>query len=241
MKNIINKAVNLIFPKKCLICSEILKNSDDIFCESCTHKIKIVSSNCCYNCARDNDMCACRGYENSFDKVIAAFYYIPPISQLLVGLKIKSNDKKLKSLAEIIKNNIDLKYHGIKFDMITGVPSLKEEQNKEGNDRIEILCRFLSTEINIKYEKAAIKKIRKTSKQHDLRSHERYVNLKGAFLADSEIVANKNILLIDDIVTTASTLNACALELKNKGAKNVYCAAISTTILIDSQKNTKNI
>jgi predicted amidophosphoribosyltransferase len=67
------------------------------------------------------------------------------------------------------------------------------------------------------------------------------VNLKGAFLADSEIVANKNILLIDDIVTTASTLNACALELKNKGAKNVYCAAISTTILIDSQKNTKNI
>lgn len=236
MKNIVDRIINLIFPKRCLICNEIIYDGL-AFCSDCDSKVKYISDNCCVNCARDKNKCTCgRGGKNSFDGVISVCYYLPPISNLLVSLKLKRDDKKIKLLAGLLKITIEKRYKEKMFDMIVSVPSLKSKEDKEGFNRIDILCENLSKKLDINFSKNALKKTRQTKKQHDLKGNERHSNLLNSYFADSKIVENKRILLIDDIITTASTLSTCAAELKNKGAKNVYCATISATILIINKK-----
>lgn len=240
MISIINAIIDLVFPKQCLICNQII-NSSAGFCDECIPLIKYIPENCCYNCAKEKNICTCKADRNDFDGVISVFYYLPPISQLLVGLKIKRDDKKIKLLAEILKNSVIAKYKNITFDLIVGVPTLKTKEEKESFDRIDILCDNLSKKLKIKYDKNAIKKIKQTKKQHDLKASERYYNLIDAYAADSKSVRGKCILLIDDILTTGSTLNICSTELKKNGAKSVYCATISTSLLIINKKNINNI
>jgi len=71
-----------------------------------------------------------------------------------------------------------------------------------------------------------------------LNYNERKKNVSGAFTANATMCDNKAILLIDDVTTTFSTLNACATALRNAGARSVYCFTVART-LYQSEKEQK--
>ncbi|WCR53636.1 MAG: Amidophosphoribosyltransferase [Wolbachia endosymbiont of Ctenocephalides orientis wCori] len=94
---------------------------------------------------------------------------------------------------------------------------------------------LLSKEINklsyLPYAPLAIKRVRHTTPQAGLSLKQREKNLKNVFsIVDREIIKNKIVILIDDVVTTGATARSCSQEILNSGAKEVRVLSLARTV-----------
>lgn len=111
-------------------------------------------------------------------------------------------------------------------DVIVPVPLFADREAERGYNQAVLLGRHLSAEMSIIYSADSLKRVRETSQQALLTPEERQSNVRDAFEA-CEAVKGHAVLLVDDVVTTGSTLRACAIALKEKGAGAVYGIAVS--------------
>ena len=112
------------------------------------------------------------------------------------------------------------------IDAIVPVPLSSERLSERGYNQSELLAQILRDETQIPCISGWLQRIRHTGQQVGLDESARRDNVQGAFDASAE-VQGQSILLIDDVVTTGSTLGECALALKAKGAVAVHALAIS--------------
>ena len=210
----LNKIVDAFFPPRCLLCKRIIK-SNKIFCDHCSARVKQIVN---------KEQIDFKYGKQYFDKCAAAFYYQKPMSDIVCNFKFKKNWNKTKALARILKKIVTVNYEGYAIDIITFVP----ETDKSKKHAL-LLARETARQLN-RQSQPLLKKICNNKTQHSLGRLERLNNIKNAYVLKKDIdVHGKNIILIDDIVTTGSTLNECARILKLAGANAVFCAAICTT------------
>ncbi len=112
-------------------------------------------------------------------------------------------------------------------DTIVPVPLHADREIERGYNQSDLLSQLLAQARGLPCEPAWLARIRGTSQQAQLAASERRQNVAGAFQAKAE-VAGKSILLVDDVITTGSTLIECALALRAQNATAVYGIAIST-------------
>ena len=91
---------------------------------------------------------------------------------------------------------------------------------KRGFNQSEVFAKIISKKLNLKFKKNVLRKIRETEPQKSLKAAQRKTNLKGAFKVCKN-VEGKNVLLIDDIITTGVTLKENAKMLYKAGAKKI--------------------
>lgn len=132
---------------------------------------------------------------------------------------------------------IEEKFEDIQEDVdyILPVPIGADRLKMRGYNQSEILCRELISTGKVKYD--LLLRPKDTLHQTGLDRKHRMTNLKGAFkVADKKLIKGKCILVVDDIYTTGSTLNECALTLKNAGASKVISLTLCRTPI-----NTSNV
>lgn len=128
-----------------------------------------------------------------------------------------------KPLAERLKRACAQTHWPI--DLIVPVPLAKKRLNERGYNQSEMLGACLSQDRGIPCRSGLLRRIRETDQQARLSSERRMANVRDAFEA-SDAVKELSILLIDDVVTTGSTLNECARALKGAGARAVYALTV---------------
>ena len=140
--------------------------------------------------------------------------------KVIYQLKFSGNTAMARAIAELaypLLNNPDFK----QCNMIVPVPLYWQRYMLRGYNQSEVLAKMLGKYLNIPV-KSPLKRIRHTTRQATLNREERLKNLKGAFAVPKpEKVAGKIILLVDDVLTTGSTLHACAEALRQAGAKDI--------------------
>ena len=107
------------------------------------------------------------------------------------------------------------------FDFVLAIPSSKKNLRLRGFNQCDILAKCLAKYLSIPFQRKGIIHIKPINSQASLSHHERLSNVNNAFYANPKICFNKNILLIDDVVTTGATSQSAALTLLNSGAKSV--------------------
>jgi ComF family protein len=118
----------------------------------------------------------------------------------------------------------DERLQGHQFDVIVSVPLHPTRQRERGFNQAQLLAELLSARISVPC-KLVLERIRYTTTQTALDRAERMENLHNAFrLRKNADVRGLNVLLIDDVLTTGSTLSECARVLKRAGANCVYAA-----------------
>lgn len=121
-------------------------------------------------------------------------------------------------------------FRSLEGDVITAVPMTEKQVKKRGYNQSELIARAFSAVTGVPYAGILIKE-KSNRPQHSLTAAERKANVKGAFAVKGDIMGQK-IILIDDIITTGSTLCECARVLYKSGAAGVtgLCAAdVETT------------
>lgn len=200
IKDIFRGIIEIIYPieEKCIIC-----NTDDCYgiCSTCFNKIKAIPAK----------------YQ---EYIISYGYYGGVLKELILKFKYKGNFTAGNILAELLAQYIldNIKY---KNYVITYVPLSKESKKKRGFNQCEYIARYIGEKISIKCIEIIIKD-KETREQKHLNREERMLNLKDAFSIKSKIdLKNMNIILIDDITTTGSTLKECCRTLKKYGVNNI--------------------
>jgi ComF family protein len=112
-------------------------------------------------------------------------------------------------------------------DLVIPVPLSLDRLAERGYNQASLLAKPFSFTLDLDFRPQALTRVRETRSQVGLSAQERRTNVQEAFLAKPKEVESRKILLIDDVTTTGSTLNACAAALMEAGAAQVYCLTLA--------------
>lgn len=224
--------LDLIYPPRCIVCNNIFEfGTQKFLCDECKNLITPINSKRCEKCSRPVDfgnlcgICARTHEKVFFDKNFSLFIYDDIISDLIHRFKFKNHPAIGKGLSKIMANEINLDLPQI--DYIIPVPIHKARKRDRGFNQSEILAKNLAQKFQIPLRTDLLKRIRNTKPQWLLDFHERKRNLIGAFSCKN--VSGKNIILLDDIFTTGTTINECSQMLKNAGANYILSLTLAIT------------
>lgn len=226
--------LDFLFPKKCVGCNKV----GNYFCNDCIQTIKQTDLVCPF-CERSSmgglahPVCK-RRY--GLDGLWSLGIYDKPLSTAISKLKYKW----VSELAEVLIN-ITIEYWAryqpivldqIKKDrgeswVVVPVPLHWQRQNWRGFNQAALLAKLLAKKLGLKYEES-LKRIRPTHPQVGQEAYKRKQNIKNAFSLNTKYSSLiPNVLLVDDVWTTGSTLKECCFTLKRGGAKQVWALTIA--------------
>jgi len=210
----ISSFLDLLFPPKCVFCSRVLDKTDEGWCDRCTESLPFTD-----NYGRQDG--------EAFDFCVSPLYYTGVVRRSILRYKFRGASQYAdvygKFLAGCIRENPDIEY-----DIISWVPLSDKRERSRGYDQAMLLALATALELDdVAVE--TLKKPRDVQAQSELGGKaERSANISGAYVVpDPEIISGKRVLLVDDVVTTCSTLDECARVLLSAGASGVLCAALA--------------
>lgn len=223
-------------PRSCLICNEKHQKSGLYICEKCYDKVKRVYPPLCSNCGRplaSNTYCThCKNREYQFSQVLSFGIYEAHLRTLIHLFKYKKYSGIAYEIAKIMMSEMDL-VNAIGNDILVPVPLHPNKVKTRGYNQSQVLCEALSKNSQLSWADLLIRK-NNSPAQSTYNLKKRLNAVKGQFTASKNIFTalnNKNIVLVDDVITTGSTLNECAVVLKKCGVKRVRALTIATTLL----------
>ncbi len=226
---IINLILDFIFPPICINCKKILNTFDDTryICNDCLSEFTFNNVDGCSKCTRPlvNGLCQiCSDNDdiNFFNKNYSVFTYDNNPKVFIYKFKY-GKDKRYsylisKLMYEYIKENSLFD----NIDIITDVPMYYKKEKERGFNQSILMCEQLSKYINKPYLPTLIRN-KNTITQSSLSIKKRFENLNNVFdIHNKANVEGKNILIIDDIYTSGSTIIECSKILKQNGANEIY-------------------
>lgn len=232
--------LDFIYPENisCILCNKPIKKINTYsLCKDCFKELNFIQDGCIkcgkpiiYHSLEKLDICGCSYCFNKsfyFDKAISCIEYSDISKSMILGFKYKNKTYMAKYISNIMKEKLDLE--NIKFDYITFVPLHKKRMRKRGFNQSEKIAKELGKMIDIPILDCIYRKSN-TNRLYNLNRIERKIELKNAFLVKENInYANgKNILLIDDIFTTGSTVNEISKLLKLNNVNKIFVMTLLT-------------
>lgn len=230
IKEYINAFLDLIYPSKtiCYICGGTPgKDTKYNLCYNCYNNLPFISEHHCIKCSiplrmtEERLICQqCANTDYYFDRAISVADYEKDVKTLIYRLKYSNHTYLAKTIGYIMADR--LKQEGIKTDIIISVPLYKDKEKERGFNQATLISKHIAERTGTPLNVDAFVRTKNTKVMHNLTRRERFENVDNAFkVINREVILNKDILLVDDIFTTGSTVNSCSKELMNNGAKSV--------------------
>lgn len=213
---IFSNLLDLLFPPRCIFCRKILKSNENGVCAKCDTAI-----------SRTKNGGAQTG--EFFEKCCSPLYYENSVRESILRYKFNDASGYSKAYGKFVADCIRENFYG-EYDIITWVPLSAKRLKQRGYDQALLLAMAAALELNdVPVE--LLKKHTDVAAQSGVGSAEkRRANINGVYnVIDEDMVRGKRILLIDDIITTGSTLSECAKTLKMYGAEKVICCTLART------------
>lgn len=228
MREFLNRFLTALFPKRCFLCGEVILPRQRL-CSTCVEKAPYVLPPVCERCGRGVDVCTCKGHHRHFDRSVSAFYHKDSAYRSLQGMKTYDDAVVTEGFATEMAEVVRREYGGISFDCVTSVPMHKKDYRDRGFDQAAGLAKDLARILDVPYG-VLLQKIIRTEPQKEMTAIRRRGNLLGVFDAVAPVTGQR-ILLVDDVITTGSTLDECAKVLKIYGAEEVYGVTAVAAVL----------
>lgn len=211
---------NLIFSGKnlCPFCKETKVKTPNHICKSCREFIKIANRE--LNIKLPN-----------VERIYYSCIYNRLMRKELHKFKFQGKSYLYKGFGEILIYTIEEMGLKNKIDAIIFVPMHSRKKAQRGYNQSELLAKYVAENLEIPLLKNHLLKSKWTEEQNKLGKVERMTNLKNSFKAiNTNDFKDKDILLIDDIITTGATMEECAKTLVESGAKTVYGLALTSSV-----------
>lgn len=209
---------NLLFPTNdlCFFCKDRLGIIKDFICRDCRDRLLVVDKAVYMN-------------SNYMETTYYGLSYNRYIRELVKDFKFHNNSYLYKPFGQIMINTMK-KRNLYNMDLIIYVPSHRRKEAIRGYNQSELLAKYISESTKIEISRNNLIKNRSTKEQSKLNGFERINNLKGSLtLKYSGEIRGKKILLVDDIITTGTTMVECAKILKENGAKEIVGLALTSS------------
>jgi len=229
---LLEAAVSLLYPPVCTICGTSIR-AGEYLCDQCEAKAVRIIAPFCEKCSEPFDgsikgpfTCAnCAHRTIYFEAAVAAYRGRGIVRQIVHEFKYGRHIHLRHLVARWLHAALDdERLCGHRFDVVVPVPLHPARQRERGFNQASLLVELLSAQTAIP-PKPLLERTRYTTTQTALDRSERMENLHNAFrLRKNANVRGLRVLLVDDVLTTGSTLNECARVLKRAGAFSVHAA-----------------
>lgn len=219
---------HIFFPNRCLFCEKPIAG-DEVFCPHCEKEQPLLPV-ICNRCQKPVGACTC------MIPVFSVFRYEEGAKTAVHAMKFTGDRVTAQKLAQLMADRLT-KLFGftLPFDRIVPVPMHKKDKKDRGFSQSEWLAKALSKQISVPCVADALKKVRRTKKQHTLSAQERMKNLTGAFAVKyPEWIRGQRILLVDDVFTTGATAYETAEVLIRAGASSVTVIVAAKTTFTEN-------
>lgn len=230
--NWLNRLQKALLPPLCLLCGDTGIDNRDL-CTGCANDLPRNVSTCPI-CAlplaiRSPGPCGhCLTHPPNFDRVVAPFLYRPPIDYLILGLKFNHWLSHARLLGTLLADTLAARDTNPP-NYIIPVPLHPHRLRERGFNQALELARPVAHRLQVPLLIAGLRRIRHTTPQTQLDAHQRQRNLLGAFTMPHPLIG-KRIALIDDVITTASTVTECARTLRTGGVADIEVWAIARAV-----------
>lgn len=232
LANAAEPLATLVYPSACLVCAAPA-DSGATLCDDCAARAPKLRAPFCERCSeaftgamQQEFTCAnCANRELHFEAAVSAYRSRGIVRKIVHEFKY-NRQRHLRHLIGdwLVAALDDLRLRGRHFDLLVPVPLHPTRQRERGFNQAQLLAETLSAHVGIRLREP-LRRIGYTTTQTAYDRAERIENLRGAFqVRGGESVRGLRVLLIDDVLTTGSTLSECARVLKRAGAISVYAA-----------------
>jgi len=228
INNVFQDFIFLLFPEYCYACSESLVKGENIICTNC--RLKLPYTNL-HQLEKSDNVLLHRFFGKVPVKQALAYLYFRRsgrVQHLLHALKYKG----VQEIGDLLGNWYGRQLHEINFhtqiDLILPVPLHRLKKQKRGYNQADSFARGLSSALDVPWHDQVLIRQKNTSSQTNKSRPERWANVAEVFrVVKPELVTGKRILIVDDVLTTGATLEACALKVLEAGAEAVSIATIA--------------
>lgn len=233
--------LDFIFPRLCLGCARNLErnlgarslgrdNPVEAICETCFRKINFSSGLLCGKCfariPEGKKIC-----HKDFPYILgaASLYEDEIVRKLIYGLKFQCIKEAGVSLARILlqfARSVPVKWENF---IVIPTPLSATRERTRGFNQSEIIGRFFAQQIKIPIYTDVLTRVKHTRPHSEIGDHKkRFENITGCFsVIHQEVIAKKNVVLVDDVSTSGATFTEAARTLKNAGVKNIIALAVA--------------
>lgn len=223
--------MNLLFPRRCPICDDAVKINEGLACLLCLPGISYLTGPTCLKCGKQlndtKEFCLdCTERSHNFNRGMALFEY-QSVAAAIYRFKYKGRQEYAEFFGGQLCEKLGADILRLKPDCLIPVPIHKKRLRIRGYNQAAELAKVISGRLKIPLDEKLISRVRATAPLKNLKLKERQNNLKKAFKINRNDVKLNTVVIIDDIFTTGSTIDAMATELKSAGISNIYFVALS--------------
>jgi ComF family protein len=222
--------VDLVFPPNCGGCSKLGVR----WCKKCQQDTKIIHppiSEICGQVIQAEGVCTrCKTVPPHYKAVRTWAEFDGPIRNVIHDLKYRKNIVLGVTFAQYLVQLF--RQYNWPINIVVPVPLAKARQKQRGYNQAALLAQPLAQELQLPYNPNILRRVKETQSQVVLSFTERQNNVKDAFQASHQDIQGKSILIIDDVTTSGSTINACADALMKAGSKSVFGLTVARPVFI---------
>lgn len=223
-----------LFGFRCFHCEKPLTHAAHGFCSRCLKQL--AKTPYCHHCGsplpRFQPHCGnCLREEPKWQRILQISAYKPPLAEWIHRFKFRQQYWLDRALARLLLLEILAQRRERYFalpEVILPVPLFWQRQWSRGYNQAELIARQLSKWLNIPLDTRTLQRVIATPSQRELTAYERRRNLRSAFCYEP-IQTYRRVAIVDDVVTTGSTLNAICIELKKQGVEEVQVWTLART------------
>lgn len=212
----------------CLLCGA--SSGAHPLCAGCRADLPWLRQSHCPSCATPTptgEICgACLKHPPAFDRTRAALIYRFPLDRLIPRLKYQGQLAIAPALGECLASAVE---RAPRPDLLVPMPLHAKRIRERGFNHAGEIARFLARQFDLPLDLDRCRRIRDTPPQMGLKYDARRRNVRGAF-ACSATVHGQHIALIDDVMTTGTSLDELAATLKHAGAREVSCWVVARAL-----------
>ena len=236
----IEKVLDLIWPRTCGVCERPVDRPGRHLCSECLNRIPFIpTEGCCRVCGRAIEgqraefLCDdCLGRDApAFDRAASAVRFEAETRELLLGYKFNRKLWLRDDLTDWIEAAARARFDVTSVDLVLPMPITVFHRLDRGYNQSAYLAEALAKRLDRRYAADVLKRKGRPKRQSELSEAERRENARDTFeVRRPEFVRGRTVLVVDDIMTTGSTLSECARELKSAGAWRVWCLTVARSI-----------
>lgn len=240
LRNLLAGLTNLVYPRVCVICKDKLKDhakADDFVCLECWNKIKKNNPPFCHSCGRhlekryfSTNICPdCIKTPLNFDRAFSPCIFEGTLKELIHHFKYRGKDYLGTALSRLMIDFIDEYDLPLEIlDYIIPIPLHKARLREREFNQANILGKKIADRYNKQILEDVLLRQTNTKTQTDLELDQRRANVENCFKVEkADLIKNKNILLVDDVLTSGATTSEAALTLKRNGANIVFVLTLT--------------
>jgi ComF family protein len=202
-------------------------------CRECAEKVRLIHEPVCVRCGKPvaderKEYCSdCAKKHHLYKQGKAVYPYEGRVRQSMYRFKYSNRRAYADTYARAAAESYGEWFARIGVEVIVPIPMYGPKMRRRGYNQAEVFAKALGRETSIPVDTHLVKRVRNTRPQKELNDKARRENLKNAFQSDTNIVEYSRVLLVDDIYTTGSTIDAVAEVLLAAGVQYIYFICIS--------------